>query len=112
MQVSCFDAEFLGKKGQYIYYKMPWLCFFWQAVEDFLSRIHVVINILGKSVNLNGLDVYATCDATSENIQSMVYNQFDHRPPVKLRYVCLENNNRKMMAMPTATKMTLTISLQ
>lgn len=49
-----------------------------------------VINILGKSVNLNGLDVYATCDATSENIQSMVYNQFDHRPPVKLRLSCLD----------------------
>ncbi|XP_068685822.1 trafficking protein particle complex subunit 14-like isoform X2 [Montipora foliosa] len=49
-----------------------------------------VINILGKSVNLNQVDVYATCDTASENLKNMIQNQFYLKQPIKSRFSGLD----------------------
>lgn len=49
-----------------------------------------VINILGKSVNLNQVDVYATCDTASENLKNMIQNQFYLEQPIKSRFSGLD----------------------
>ena len=45
-----------------------------------------VINILGRSVNLNEVDVHTSSDVTVENAKNMIHNQSHLKQESKPRY--------------------------
>ncbi|XP_078379988.1 trafficking protein particle complex subunit 14-like isoform X2 [Oculina patagonica] len=68
----------------------PTLCckYFQVAGKHFLCI--EVINILGKSVNLNEVDVHTSSDVAAENEKNMIHNQGHMRQESKPRFSCLD----------------------